>query len=136
MTILGTLLYVILKSYPLDYVNGKLLVNPYHARYVAVLFCGWVMGLVNGVLLCKRFFPFDVKSGSIKTRVIRGIVGASVFYSIFYPVNNYFIIHEAHFRVGLPSMFALGFFVTAIYPLIFNTLNVLLKFRIEYENLS
>lgn len=120
MTILGTLLYVILKSYPLDYVNGKLLVNPYHARYVAVLFCGWVMGLVNGVLLCKRFFPFDAKSGSIKTRVIRGIVGASVFYSIFYPVNNYFIIHESHFRVALPSMFALGFFVTAIYPLIFS----------------
>ena len=124
--ILGTVLYVILKSYPLDYVNGKLLVNPYHARYVAILFCGWVLGLINGVLLCKRFFPFDAKSGSVKARIIRGIVGALIFICIFYPVNNYFIIHESRFRIGLPSMFAVGLFVTAIYPLIFTNIEKLM----------
>ena len=130
LTILATVLYVILKNYPLDYVNGKLLVNPYHARYVAILFCGWVLGLINGVLLCKRFFPFDAKSGSIKTRIIRGIIGALIFICVFYPVNNYFIIHESRFRIGLPSMFAVGLFVTAIYPLIFtNVEKMMLKFK-------
>lgn len=119
LTILGTVLYVIFKNYPLDYVNGKLLVNPYHARYVAILFCGWVMGLINGVLLCKRFFPFDAKKGSLLIRFLRGIIGALIFCCIFYPVNNFFIIHESRFRIGLPSMFVMGFFITAIYPLIF-----------------
>lgn len=124
----GTLSYILLKSYPMDYVNGKLLVNPYSARYVAVLFCGWVLGLVNGVFLCKRFFPFDAKNGTIKVRIIRGIIGACIFYGIFYPVNNYFIIHESHFRIGFPSMFAMGFLITAIYPLIFTNVE---KFLIK-----
>lgn len=119
LTILGTILYIIFKSYPFDYVDGKLLVNPYHARYIAVVFGCWVMGLINGVLLCRRFFPFDAKTGSIRARIIRGIVGACIFYCIFHSIDNHFIINEARFRFGLPSMFVAGFFITAIYPLIF-----------------
>lgn len=122
-----TMLYVILKSYPVDYVNGKLLVNPYSARYLAVIFCGWVMGIMNGALLCKRFFPFNAKDGNLKTRILRGVIGSLLLYAIFCPVSDNIIVHHTHFRIGLPCIFIFGLLITAVYPLIFTKVEKLLQ---------
>lgn len=119
ISIILTLIYLICKKYPLDYINGKLLVNPYHAKYIAILFCGWLMGLINGLLICKRFFPFETKNITFKTRIIRAIFGLFIFYGIFYPTNNYLVSHTCQYRIGIPVMFLVGFLITGIYPFIF-----------------
>ena len=120
--IISTLIYIILKKYPIDYVNGKMLVNPYGAKYVSVMLCGWILGIVNGLLLCKRFFPFDAKSGSVITKTIRGIIGGAILYILLYPANEYFMLNICRYRICVSCMFIMGFFITAIYPLIFSNI--------------
>lgn len=122
LSVIATVLYIILKSYPVDYVDGKMLVDPYSAKYVSVMLCGWIMGLINGVLVCKRFFPFDAKAGTLKSKIIRGIIGAAMLFFLLHPANEYFMLNICRYRYCLTAMFCMGFFITAIYPLIFSTI--------------
>ena len=126
LLVLSTLLYMINKNYPIDYLNGKMLVDPYQARYVSIMLCGWVLGLMNGIFTCKRFFPFDAKSGTLKSKILRGLIGGIILVFLLYPVNEYFMLNICRYRICISCMFMLGFFVTAIYPLIFSNIEKLL----------
>lgn len=120
------IIYIIMKKYPIDYINGKMLVNPYHAKYVSVMLCGWILGLLNGVFICKRFFPFDAKSGTVKSKFIRAFAGAVMLIIFLYPLNEYFMLNICRYRICLSCMFIVGFFITAIYPLIFSNIEKLI----------
>jgi len=120
IAVLAVLVHIILKNYPVDYVNGKMLVDPYHAKYVSVMLCGWILGLINGLFICKRFFPFDAKEGTLKSRIIRGGVGAGILFLLLHPANEYFMLNICRYRLCLSCMFLMGFFITAIYPYIFS----------------
>lgn len=113
------LAFILTKSYPNDYVNGKLLVNPAKAKYIAVVYSGWILGILNGIYLCARFFRFNPKNGSLRNKIIRGIIGATVLYIILHYVQIYFFEGEADYKLTMISMFLSGFFITAIYPFIF-----------------
>ena len=68
---IAAIIYVFyLNSYPMDYVNGKLLVNPQHALRTSITFDFYALGLVNGCFICRRFFPFELNGISIKRRII------------------------------------------------------------------
>ena len=118
--------YVIAKDYPIDYVNGKLLVNPHKAISNSVIYAGWISGIISGVCLCARFFPFDPKSVSKKTRAIRGIVGLILAFSIL-PLVQYTFDNHMRFRYAFSLIFAIGFVLTAVYPFIFTRLEGLSK---------
>lgn len=119
LIVITSLIYVIFKEYPADYIDGKLLVDPAKAIYISVLYSGWIMGLFNGAILCKRFFPYDAKSGGIKNRVIRGVIGAAILLAIFSPLDNYFFPSIRNFWLTFFAMFFVGIFITLIYPLMF-----------------
>ena len=119
--------YIMNKSYPQDFVNGKLLVNPKHAIYITVLYTGWVMGIFNGAFLCKRFFPFDAKQGSIKNKIIRGVIGVSVLIMLFYGLDKYLFDDIWGYPTAFGVMFVIGFFITAIYPFIFPRINKIIS---------
>ncbi|MBR1424478.1 phosphatase PAP2 family protein [bacterium] len=122
-----TLYYVITKSYPQDFVNGKVLVDPTHAIYIMVVYMGWIVGITNGVLLCAKFLRFDPKQGSIYSRVIRGFIGMVIMlilFKIMYPI----FFHGIHdYKITFVSLFTVGFFITAGYPFLFSKLHFLLK---------
>ncbi len=120
-------IYVLTKHYPADYIAGKLLVNPNRAIFLFMLHTGWGMGLVNGALICKRFFPFDAKSGTIKERIIRGFIGLVFLLCIFFPLNDYFFSGVRNYYVSFLTMFLVGFFITAGYPLIFTKISKFAK---------
>lgn len=119
---IAVLYWTVTKDYPLDYVNGKLLVDPQKAIYVSVVYIAWVSGLINGVLLCKRFVNFDAKKGSTKAKVVRGIVGALTFCGLFYVIENYFLHNIQPYKTTCHFMFFTGIYITLIYPLIVSKL--------------
>lgn len=119
--------YIITKHYPMDYINGKLLVDPKGPIYVTVLYIGWVTGLFNGVMLCKRFFPFDAKQGSLRNKILRGTIGSVILLGLFFGLENYIFNNSWSHPVAFWVMFGIGFFITAIYPLIFTKIDGKLK---------
>lgn len=114
-----SIVYVFVKNYPMDYIDGKLLVDPINAKYLYVLHTGWGMGLVNGAFLCKRFFPFEAKKGSLKEKFIRASIGIVLLTTIFLPMHDYFFSGVRNHYLLFFAMLITGFFVTAGYPYIF-----------------
>ena len=116
---LGVLYYVCTKHYSMEYINGILLVDPKKAIYNTFVYYGWTMGLLNGVMLCRRFFPFDAGKGSLGIKILRGVVGVvCFFFAMRYMDYNFWTeIHD--YKLTFSLFFIIAFFVTAIYPLIF-----------------
>ena len=118
VAIILMLYYISYKSYPMDYVNGKLLVNPTRHIYISYLYFGWIMGTLNGVFLCRRFWPFDAKQGGKVLRTIRGVVGLLIAYALMHYVDITYWPYVAGNKTIFTIMCALGFFLTAVYPAI------------------
>ncbi len=113
------LYYILTKHYPLDYVNGKLLVSPMKAKYIAVVYTGWIMGILNGVYLMARFFPFNPKEGTVRNRVLRSVIGSVILYVMLHYIQIYFFEGEQGYKITFISMMLAGLFITCIYPMIF-----------------
>ena len=62
----GCVAFFLLKSYPMDYVNGALLVDPEEMMEDGFAAAGMVLGFFPGWLLERRFFPFSTD------RIVRG----------------------------------------------------------------
>ncbi len=120
------LIYVFTKNYPQDYVNGKLLVNPERGMYNTVIYAGWISGVMNGVCVCARFFPFDPKAVSDKVRSVRAIVGVILALSIL-PVVQIFFDKISNYSYTFLILFLTGFFLTAVYPFMFTRFEKFMK---------
>ena len=68
------LLYVNLKSYPMDYLNGKILFDPTPVKIDTFARIGGVLGVFYGWLLEKRFLNFD-NVGTVFHKIIRMVFG-------------------------------------------------------------
>lgn len=114
------LIYVdFFNSYRIDYVSGELLVNPQKTIYVTSVVYGYALGLINGCFLCRRFFPFNPKEGTLKNKIIRGIIGTILLLLLLKFVLEYIIMNTLSMRIAISMMFIMGLFVTLIYPVIF-----------------
>lgn len=113
------LYYILTKNYPADYINGKLLVNPQGGIYIAVLYFGWVLGILNGAFLCRRYFPFDASKGSRNEKIVRGVIGTLFLLGLFSLIQTYLFDTQQNYRITFGLSFFVGFFITAIYPLLF-----------------
>jgi hypothetical protein len=105
--------------YQTDYIEGNLLVDPMKQIYVTTVVYGYILGLLNGCFLCRRFFPFNPKDVSVKNRVIRGIIGGILVILMLKYLIAYIIMNIIPLRFAFPIMLVIGLFVTLIYPIIF-----------------
>ena len=103
----------------IDYVSGSILVDPNKLLYVTIVSYAYALGLINGSLLCARFFPFDPKQGSIRNRVIRGVIGAVIVLLMLKWAVSFVFLNIINTKIAVLVMFSLGLFVTLIYPVIF-----------------
>ena len=118
---LAALVYIThFNTYSMDYINGELLVNPQKSIYTTIVVYGYVLGVLNGCFLCRRFFPFDPKEVSVKRRIFRGIVGGVLVILLLKYVIPYVISNELQQIAAFICMFILGLFITLIYPVIFS----------------
>ena len=116
LILITILLWVLKKHYPIDYYDGKILVNPQKAVYISVVYIAWVTGMFNGTLLCKRFLDFDAKKGSVKAKIFRGIIGALTFTGLFYIIENHFLHSIQDYKSAFLMMTFTGLYITLFYP--------------------
>jgi len=119
---ISVLFYIVTKSYPMDYIDGKLLANPQKAISIAVMYIGWILGILNGVFLCRRFFPFDAKKGTVPAKIVRALIGIVTSCVLFSIIEKYIFTNLVSYKISMIITFCVGFYMTAIYPLIFSKL--------------
>ena len=114
--------YMYFKDYPMDYVDGKLLVDPVKMTVGGFKDPGRLFGVVLGWFIERRWIRFD-PDGTPGQKATRCLVGALLF--IFYWVV---VIEPIGKAIGIGIV---HFFLQASAPLLFMTVYPLLFQRIE-----
>lgn len=111
------MLYENLKSYPIDYINGILAVNPADMRMCAFPKIGLTAGAFLGWFLNKRFVKFDGSKGTNKEKATRYIIGMICLLAINkYGTNLLCMFMHKQYSM-LIIAFLSTFFLTYLYPL-------------------
>ena len=106
----------------MDYVSGKLFVNPKRLKYVIIVVCSYALGLINACFLCRIFFPFNPHDVSVRCRILRGIIGTiGIVLSVKF-IFGYIMMNIVRIRFVILWIFLAGISMTLIYPLIFSKL--------------
>lgn len=116
IAIICVLVYITIKPYPLDYVDGVLLVDPNKMMNDCFKACGALLGLIAGSYVERHYIHYEIPTGA-KNLPILGFVGFLITFSwkeYFAPATfvQAFGGHWGHFI----SRFILWFFVVAIWP--------------------
>ena len=119
LLMIALLLYIGLKSYPMDYVDGVLLVDPKKMTVDGFKDPGRFYGIVVGWFIERRFINFKVE-GTPYQKVMRALVGGILV--IFYwnvianPIGKIIGIGVVHFllQATTPIIFM------TVYPMVFN----------------
>lgn len=106
-------------SYRMDYIDGQLLVDPQKSIYLTFAVYSYVLGLINGCCFCRRYFPFDPKQSSVKSRIVRGFIGSIITVVMLKYIVNHVILAGVDLSIAVLSMAFAGLLVTLIYPVIF-----------------
>ena len=106
-------------TYRMDYVDGQLLVDPKKSIYLTIVVFAYVLSLINGCFLCRRFFPFEPKQSSVKARIVRGLIGSIITVLMLKYIVNHVILVGVDLSIAVSSMVFAGLLVTLIYPIIF-----------------
>lgn len=109
-------LYVTYKSYPIHYLNGKVLYAPSFIKTDIFIKTGFILGAFYGWCIEKRFVNFSAEIGSIANKIVRFIVGIVIFYTLFNLANNIFVLYLGEKLGYFIGYFIAGLFMTLIYP--------------------
>lgn len=112
------LIYQELKVYPMDYIDGKLLVDPQKMCLSSFPKIGLYIGIFSGWIIERRFIKFDAKIGTIKEKICRFIVGAAILGFISSQTTHLIGAGENVKYIAALISFSSGFFTIAIYPAI------------------
>lgn len=110
------LIYQEFKVYPMDYVDGNLLVDPQKMCLSSFPKIGLYFGIFSGWVVERRFIKFDAKIGTIKEKIVRFIVGAIILGFISSQTTHLIGGGENVRFVATLISFSSGFFTLAIYP--------------------
>lgn len=116
----ASIAFVILKPYPMDYVDGALLVDPVTMQKGSFEAAGIVAGLAVAWVLERRLVGFSTEGMDMRTRVVRLVVGVAI-------VGITYVATDVVFKAVLPynwaKLFAMMFVVfmaVFVAPLVFN----------------
>ncbi|MCQ2802437.1 MAG: phosphatase PAP2 family protein [Bacilli bacterium] len=116
--VIGLLLYISLKSYPLDYIDGKLIVDPKKMTVDGFKDPGVFFGIMTGWFIERRFVKFDT-NGTTAQKVARAVVGGFLYIAwetlLVGPVGKIVDNGIMHFflKMSTPLLFM------TLYPIIF-----------------
>ncbi len=113
----GLLLYIHFKSYPLDYVNGELLVNPEKMKSSAYLYAGYAFGAYLGWFLEKKLINFEMPKTKLEgaLRFLIGIIPLAIMLS--YSREGFILVLGKNWGTFM-NFFVASLYVTIFYPLI------------------
>ena len=122
LLIVATLIYIQVKPYPMDYVDGELLVDPQKMMKDCFNGCGGLLGLIVGCWLERRYLHYEIPKQSPALPLVTA-AGLGLLFSW----NEYFADatvvllfgrNWGNFVAGLLAVL----FVTAVYPLVIRRL--------------
>lgn len=116
LSVVALLVYEEFKVYPMDYLNGELLVNPDKMRLSSFPKVGLYLGVFGGWFVNRRFIKFDGKVGTVKEKIVRFVVGAAILGIISLQTTHLIGGDGALKYLAAAISFASGFFTMAIYP--------------------
>lgn len=112
--------FVILKPYPMDYVDGVLLVDPVTMQKGSFEAAGILSGFAIAWVLERRLVGFTTDSLDTKTRIVRFVIGVAL-------VGITYVATDVIFKAIMPynwaklfAMFAVVFIAVFVAPLVFN----------------
>ena len=117
--VIGALLYITLKPYPMDYTaDGTLLVDPKSMMNDAFKACGAAFGLLIGSFVERHYIRFRVPKGSKLLPLMAGI-GLGLLYGWKYYFSGASVIPLLGKHWGnLAARFIMVFFAVAVWPLV------------------
>jgi len=118
LAVVACILFEHIKTYPLDYVNGKLLVNPVAMRLSSSPKLGLFLGIFTGWIINRRFIHFDGSVGTAIQKLFRFIIGAVIFYLIYFNLPDLLMNFMSKKYAWFFSSFVVVFYATVIYPVI------------------
>lgn len=110
--------YLLLKSYPIDYYNGKILVEPARAINDAIRHIESFFGAIIGLALERRFvnFKVDVK---LSTKIFRVIFGLAILYTFYGLIPSALKAVDLKQLSTFSSWFVVNFSITFLVPFLF-----------------
>ena len=117
LLVIGVIIYITQKSYPMDYVDGVLLVDPSKMMNDCFKACGSFLGLLLGSFIERHYIHYEIPVGA-KELPILGFAG----FLIAFAWKEYFApatlvaVFGGHWG-NMMSRFLLWFFVVVIWPL-------------------
>ncbi len=114
----GALIYITQKPYPMDYVDGKLLVDPAKMMNDSFKSCGAFLGFLIGSCLERHYIRYEVPKGS-KNLPLLGFAGFLIAFSWKEYLAPATLVAALGGHWGnFASRFILWFFVVAVWPLV------------------
>ncbi len=112
---IASLLYVWYKPYPMDYVDGKLLVDPAKMKYSGSADIASILGLTLGRYIEKRFIRFKPSLSGIRS-IILCVIGLAVLCVIITVLKGYFIGLWGKFMGRIAVGFVQMLYIMAVWP--------------------
>jgi len=118
LVVIASLIYIMVKPYPMDYVDGKLLVDPVKMMNDTFKACGAFTGFLAGSYFERHFIKYEIPERS-KNLPILGFVGFLITFSwkeFFAPATIVAALggHWGNFI----ARFLMWFFVMAVWPVV------------------
>lgn len=110
-------IYALLKQYPMDYVNDKLLVDPQKMIVDTFYRAGGAFGFALGWVIDRRAIRYDCSAMTAVERVSVGLLGLVIFVpTIHVLIRVWALLFGAHFGAFMNNAFIM-LFITILYPL-------------------
>jgi membrane-associated phospholipid phosphatase len=75
-----TIVYIMSKPYPMDYVDGELLVDPQHMMNDTFKACGAFLGLLIGSYIDRHYLKYEIPVGAAELPMLT-CIGAAIMFS-------------------------------------------------------
>ena len=115
-----SVIYFLFKNYPTEIgADGYLIVDPKSMMKDGFLGVGVWLGFNYGWYIEKYYVDFSTK-GSLKTKIIRAIIGIATTYLVYHQVSNLYYAYLPKYCARMCQWMSMMLYITAVYPLIFN----------------
>ncbi|MDD3238202.1 MAG: phosphatase PAP2 family protein [Candidatus Gastranaerophilales bacterium] len=116
--------YVLVKNFPIDYLNGKILVDPAWIKDGSFVCFGYLLGFFTGWIVERKFINFVPENGTVLRKIFRFLTGALVIGLVLGVGEKYLIDILGYAKATCFLLMFLGLFITAIYPFIIKKMNL------------
>ena len=124
--VIACIIYIAVKPYPMDYIDGALVVDPEMMKEDGYAIAGGALGFLTGTFLEVRYIRFTTE-GTLTKRIIRLIMGIPAALLIMLVFRNavYSLIGKAAGHVVVYAV--LAFYIIAVYPAVFTAVEKRLR---------